>query len=207
MTIYFVFILHAHSSVKNKKYHDKAVQESEGILLHYCCLKDTANPKTDPSASEYHFSNSHFSSHPHPTTGRTRAHIRLPQNASNEAHKQQLAEIAVVEEPLLPLSISFLSQEHGFGGRKRILLHFSCFATFTQKFLRSLLRSWYEIHLYLSQEYCESQMIQVARPVSRQHKTPTALPAGQSAYIYFPYSPSEIHTYFLTPSCPGWELP
>lgn len=48
---------------------------------------------------------------------------------------QQLTEMAVGEEPLLPLSTSFLSQEHGFGGGKMILLDFTCFATFTQKFL------------------------------------------------------------------------
>lgn len=136
-----------------KQVSQQDVQESEGILLHYCCLKDTANPKTDPSVSEYYFSNLHFSSHQRPTIGWRCAHIHLPQNASNEAHKQQLRDMAVAE-PLLPLSISFLSQVHGFGGSKRILLHFSCFATFTQKFLRSGLRSWYEIHSYLSQEYC-----------------------------------------------------
>lgn len=88
LTICFIFVLCALQLCQNQQVSQQSCARiKEDIVLHYICLKDIVNLKSDPSASEFYFSNLQFSSHAHPTTGRTHAHIHLLQNASNEAHK------------------------------------------------------------------------------------------------------------------------
>lgn len=136
-----------YSSVKSNRYHNKAVQESKRV---FCCTTVASILKLTHQLQNITSETSSFLLICIlPQAGHVSTFI-----SPKMLQMKKLIEMAMVEEPLFPLSISFLSQEHRFGGGKMILLYFICCATFTQKFLRSGLRSWYEIHLYLSQEYC-----------------------------------------------------
>lgn len=127
------------SSVKSNRYHNKAVQESKRAFCYtaaasrtFPILKLTQQFKSIASVI-CSFLPSHIlaqEGHMH-----TLITPKIP-------HKKPTSRDSCGRSiTVLPLFISFLPHQHVFGSGKSVLLHFICFATLTQKILRSGLRS------------------------------------------------------------------